>query len=139
VIRSGVMGTLLLAAGLWSAGGGNGSAEQGILTIRPYRWQGDWVIDDARVGLAQAPCAAAGGLLDAAIAAKGLGHADDGFLLWFSAHPFPGYDVHLHTIGVGDSGPVFTWTEAGRTGHLCAALLHYFPTAPQDLYVRLGD
>src|SRR5215212_10191042 len=67
-----------------------------ITTLRPYRWNGMWVFDDDRVGLHREPfVGGADDIIDAAIAEKGIANADAGFLLLFSADPFPGADLEF--------------------------------------------
>ncbi len=66
-------------------------AQNSIFVIKPYRWEGLWVFDDEQVGLVKEPfVAGADTLIDVAIERKGIANAADGFLLLFSASPFPG-------------------------------------------------
>jgi len=117
-----------------------------IFVIRPYRWHGMWVFDDPRVGLVQEPfVAGADGMIDAAIAQRGLRDAEHGFLLVFSAHRFPGADATLEWIRAEGDGDVYRWSSdvAGQPrvleGWLCPALRLYFPEAPPQLYVQLRE
>jgi hypothetical protein len=68
-----------------------------IFVIRPYRWNGMWVFDDARVGLDKEPfVAGADTMIDNAVALKGIQHAEQGFLMVFSASPFPDAPKRLY-------------------------------------------
>lgn len=112
--------------------------QNAIAVIKPYRWEGLWVFDDDRVGLVKEPfVAGADTLIDIAIAKKGIENADKGFLLFFSADPFPGADFHLEWVRAESSGNVYVWRETDQEGWLCPALLKYFDAPPADLYVQL--
>ncbi len=65
-------------------------SENAIFVIKPYRWEGMWVFDDERVGLVKEPfVGGADTLIDMAVEEKGIEDADRGFLMVFSAGPFP--------------------------------------------------
>ena len=67
-----------------------------IFVIRPYKWNGMWVFDDERVGLDKEPfVAGADTMIDTAVALKGIQHAEHGFLMVFSAGPFPDADFEV--------------------------------------------
>ena len=71
-----------------------------IFVIRPYKWQGMWVFDDERVGLDKEPfVAGADTMIDTAVQLKGIPNAENGFLLVFSAGPFPDADFDLDGSG----------------------------------------
>lgn len=111
-----------------------------ITIIRPYKWSGMWVFDDARVGLDKEPfVAGADTLIDTAIERKGIRNAARGFLLLFSATPFPGHDFRLNWQRHETGGDVYAWDETGQEGWLCPALLRYFDAAPKELYVQLRE
>ncbi len=114
--------------------------QNAIFVIKPYRWEGMWVFDDERVGLVKEPFV--GGtdtLIDTAIEQKGIQGAERGFLLVFSAGPFPDADFELEWIREEMGGDVYAWREAGSEGWLCPALLKYFDEAPVKLYVQLRE
>jgi hypothetical protein len=68
--------------------------QNAITAIKPYKWQGLWVFDDNRVDLVKEPfVAGADTWIDKAVALRGIEGADQGFLLLFSATPFPGFDL----------------------------------------------
>jgi hypothetical protein len=112
--------------------------QNSIMAIKPYRWEGLWVFDDVQAELVKEPfVAGADTLIDIAIEQKGIENAQDGFLLLFSAAPFPGADLHLQWVREELGGNVYIWRDADREGWLCPALFKYFDEAPSDLYVQL--
>lgn len=77
-----------------------------INVIHPYKWEGMWVFDDARVGLNQEPFVeGADTIIDKALAMKGIPEPANGFRLLFSAAPFPRHDL------------TFTWLRADGSGN----------------------
>jgi hypothetical protein len=115
-------------------------SQNAITVIKPYKWEGLWVFDDDRVGLVKEPfVGGADTLIDLAVEQKGIENADDGFLMLFSATPFPGADVHLEWVREDKGGNVYIWREANQEGWLCPALLKYFDEAPSELYVHLKN
>jgi len=109
-----------------------------ISVIKPYKWEGLWVFDDARFGLVQEPfVAGADTMIDIALEQKGIAGADGGFLLLFSATPFPGVGVVLNWIRDDAGGNVYSWSETNMEGWLCPALLKYFKDPPKTIYAQL--
>jgi len=109
-----------------------------INIIRPFKWEGMWVFDDDRVGLAKEPfVAGADTIIDAAIKHKGIANADDGFLLVFSKDPFPEAELALEWVREEFGGNVYRWGE--MEGWLCPALLKYFDTAPRQIYAQMRE
>ena len=117
-----------------------------IFVIRPYKWHGMWVFDDERVGLAKEPfVGGADTMIDTAVQLKGLENAENGFLLVFSAGPFPDADFDLEWVREENGGNVYR----GRfeidgdvremEGWLCPALNLYYPDAPKKLYVQVRE
>ena len=105
------------------------------MVIKPYRWEGMWVFDDARVGLVREPfVAGADTIIDMAVALKKIENAETGFLLLFSSEPFPGVDLELKWVREDFGGNVYEWE--GHEGWLCSALLKYFSQAPARIYVQ---
>ncbi len=114
--------------------------QNSITIIKPYKWQGQWVFDDDRVDLVREPfVAGADTLIDLAIERQGITNAKDGFLMLFSATPFPSADLELEWVREELDGNVYLWREEGQEGWLCPALLKYFDHAPKKLYVQLKD
>ena len=109
-----------------------------ITIIKPYRYEGQWVFDDASVDLLREPfIAGADTLIDVAIAEKDIKKADKGFLLLFSASRFPGADHELVWQRKEMDGDVYRLGEL--EGWLCPALLKYFNTPPARIWVQVKD
>jgi hypothetical protein len=68
-------------------------SQNSITVIKPYQWEGLWVFDDDRVDLHKEPfVGGADTLIDLAIERQGITDAKGGFLMLFSATPFPSAD-----------------------------------------------
>ena len=107
-----------------------------INVIRPYKHLGAWVFDDPRVGLVQEPfVAGADTMIDRAVA--GIGNAEEGFAMTFSAIPFPGHQFSLEWRRAGDGGNWYYSPDFDMEGWLCPALFRYFDTAPRHIYVQV--
>jgi hypothetical protein len=107
-----------------------------IFVIKPYKWEGLWVFDDAVVGLLREPfVAGADTMID--VATADLPNAARGFLAFFSAGPFPGAHIVLDRVREEGGGNVYRWPERGMEGWLCPALLKYFEEPPERLYVQV--
>jgi 3-polyprenyl-4-hydroxybenzoate decarboxylase len=82
---------------------------------------------------------------DTAVAVKGIENAEDGFLMIFSAGPFPDADFEIEWVREDSGGNVYK----GRfevdgdvqemEGWLCPALNLYYPDAPKRLYVQVRE
>jgi len=68
-----------------------------INVIAPYRYLDMWVFDDPRVGLSAEPFVGGADTMIDQITAH-LPNAEDGFVMVFSAHPFPGSDYRLEWL-----------------------------------------
>jgi hypothetical protein len=111
------------------------SAANSIHAIAPYKYHGTWVFDDPRVGLVREPfVAGADTMIDKATAS--IPDAAGGFVLVFSAAPFPGHQLRLQWRRNDGSGDWYYSPELGMEGWLCPALLKYFDQAPATLYVQ---
>ena len=107
-----------------------------INVIAPYKHLGVWVFDDPRVGLVQEPfVAGADVMIERAVA--DIPDADNGFLLVFSAHPFPGALLKLEWRRAELSGNVYYAPALDLEGWLCPALLRYFDQPPDEIHVQL--
>jgi hypothetical protein len=107
-----------------------------IHVIRPYRYSGMWVFDDARVGLSQEPfVGGADTILDTLTA--NIPNAEKGFTLVFSAHEFPGYQQRFDWTGPQGSGNSYRSAALNMEGWLCPALLKYFDSPPPELFVQV--
>ena len=112
--------------------------ENSISVIKPYYWEGAWVFDDERVGLIREPfVGGANEMIDEALEQEGIANARSGFLMFFSANPFPGATVELSWVRQDLGGNIYEWK--GREGWLCPALLKYFSEAPAKLFVQLRE
>ncbi len=106
-----------------------------IMAIYPYRHEGSWVFDDDRAGLVREPfVAGVPEMIDAAV--SGIADAAAGFRLLFSARPFPGFQEQLVRVRSEHDGNWYRWEKHGAEGWLCPALLKYFDSAPDSIYVR---
>jgi hypothetical protein len=106
-----------------------------INVIVPYKHLGMWVFDDARVGLVQEPFVeGADVIIDRAV--EGISDAEGGFLMLFSATPFPGHQFRLSWRRAEAGGNYYYSHTQGIEGWLCPALLKYFDQAPVELYFQ---
>jgi hypothetical protein len=65
-----------------------------ITVIAPYKYYGMWVFDDPPVGLAREPfVSGADTMIDRVVA--NIVDAESGFVMIFSAAPFPGHQYRL--------------------------------------------
>jgi hypothetical protein len=107
-----------------------------LLVIFPYKYQGTWVFDDARVGLFREPfIAGIDSMIDKATAS--IPNADKGFRAIFSAGAFPGADLKLQWRREESGGNWYYSDQFKMEGWLCPALLKYFPKAPPEIYVKV--
>jgi hypothetical protein len=107
-----------------------------INVIFPYKHQGVWVFDDARVGLRQEPFVAGADVMIDRITAD-LPDAEQGFTLIFSATPFPGHQYRLDWEREFAEGNWYRAAELDMEGWLCPALNHYFAEAPKQIFVQV--
>ena len=113
-------------------------SQNSITVIKPYQWEGQWVFDDERVDLVREPfVSGADTMIDLAVGREGIENPEQGFLMLFSATPFPDATVQLEWVREDCGGNVYLWREAEREGWLCPALLKYFDSAPERLYIQL--
>jgi len=95
-----------------------------------------WVFDDPRAGLAQEPfVAGADEMIDRVVAR--LPNADKGFVMVFSAFPFPGHQFRLEWRREECGGNVYYAPDLDAEGWLCPALLRYFEQPPAEIYVQV--
>jgi hypothetical protein len=108
-----------------------------IFVIKPYKWEGLWLFDDARVGLVKEPfVGGADTMIDMATAH--LPNAGKGFLAVFSAGYFPDAQIVLEWVREdGGGGNVYRWKEKEMEGWLCPALLRYFSVPPPKLFIQV--
>ena len=107
-----------------------------LMVIVPYKFEGMWVFDDARVGLHREPfIAGIDTLIDKATAH--IPDAQHGFRAIFGAQPFPGATFHLEWRRTEAGGNWYYSPEFQQEGWLCPALFKYFESAPHEIYVKV--
>lgn len=107
-----------------------------LLVIFPYKYEGTWVFDDARVGLFREPfIAGIDTMIDKAVAE--IPNPEKGFRAIFSAAPFPGSNLRLEWRREESGGNWYYSDRFKMEGWLCPALLKYFSTAPSEIYVKV--
>ena len=115
-------------------------AANALFVVKPYKWSGQWVFDDERVGLDKEPfVAGADTMIDTAVQALGIQNAEHGFLIIFSAGPFPGAQIELEWVREEYEGNVYRRPDTDEEGWLCPALLLYFSEAPKRLCVQFKE
>jgi hypothetical protein len=107
-----------------------------IFVIKPYKWEGLWVFDDANVGLVKEPfVAGADRIID--VATADIPNAAKGFVALFSANYFPDARIVLEWVREDGGGNVYRWTEKEMEGWFCPALLRYFAEPPNKLFIQV--
>jgi hypothetical protein len=94
-----------------------------------------WVFDDENAGLTQEPFVAGTDDIIAKMV-KVLPNAEKGFVLIFSATPFPEYQLLFEWQYEDQGGNWYYVEELDMKGWLCPALYKYFETAPKNIYVK---
>lgn len=106
-----------------------------LMVIAPYKWNGMWVFDDAKVGLHKEPFIAGIDTMIDKMTAE-IPNAQRGFRAVFSARPFPGYTEKLEWRREESGGNWYYSPHFKMEGWLCPALFKYFPEAPKEIYVK---
>jgi len=106
-----------------------------IYVIYPYWWWGTFVFDDAQKGLEKEPFVSGANILIDLLVTD-IPDARKGFRLLFSDSPFPGYQVKLEWRRKEYNGDWYFSPDFKMEGWLCPALLKYFSTPPQEIYVK---
>ena len=108
-----------------------------INIIQPYKHASMWVFDDENVGLTQEPfVAGADDIIAKMVQDLPIPNAETGFVLIFSATPFPEYQVKFEWQHEDQGGNWYYVEELDMKGWLCPALYKYFETAPKNIYVN---
>jgi hypothetical protein len=94
-----------------------------------------WVFDDPRVGLVQEPFVSGADMMIDRVVAD-LPDAERGFILIFSNTPFPGHQIRLDWRRGEGGGNWYYAPQLDMEGWLCPALLKYFVTPPEQLFVQ---
>jgi len=116
------------------------------MVIQPYWHEEAWVFDDEYLGFEHEPLEGDGGELGELIRLSGpslidrlvrdIPDAHDGFTLLFSSQPFSGCQIELTGEREEDGGCTYKVKDSRVHHWVPPALLHYFGTAPQSLYIR---
>jgi len=107
-----------------------------INVIAPYRYLDMWVFDDPSVGLSAEPFVGGADTMIDRVTSD-LPNAQQGFVMVFSAHPFPGHQFRLDWRKQEGSGNVYYAQELDAEGWLCPALFRYFDETPAQIYVQV--
>ena len=106
-----------------------------VIAIHPYKSGGLWVFDDEAVGLRQEPfIRGADTVIDHLV--RDIPQAESGFTIFFSARPFPDYQVEFQWRREEMGGNWYYSADLDLEGWLCPALFRYFETAPQKIYAQ---
>jgi hypothetical protein len=108
-------------------------ANNALFTIFPYKKGGQWMYDDESVDVYEEPfVAGADDLLDL------LSNGKDECTVIFSSSPFPGHQYKFgKMVKEGDSGTFYYSEEHKMEFWLCSVLNLYYPTSPNELYVKI--
>src|SRR5262245_37600656 len=106
-----------------------------LIAIYPYKLEGLWVFDDAKVGLVQEPFVSGADEIIERLT-RSIPAAEAGFRLLFSANPFPGSMVEFEWRREESGGNWYYCAALEREGWLCPALLRYFEKAPAKIYAK---
>lgn len=127
---------LLLLLGVTTSPVSLANTMNAIHVIAPYKYHGMWVFDDERVGLVREPfVSGADVMIDRVV--KDIPGAANGFVMLFSAAPFPGHQVKLEWRRPESGGNWYYSPQLGMEGWLCSALGKYYPDPPPELYVQV--
>ena len=106
-----------------------------LTVIQPYWYADTWVFDDASKELDKEPFVQGiPEMIDVLV--KDIPNARSGFVLLFSSQPFAGYQVELTLVREEFGGHWYKVKDLEAGGWLCPALLRYFDTAPESLYIK---
>ncbi len=123
-----------------------------IHTIFPYKtmlglggdtYRSSWLFDDKFHGFEREPFVA--GIPDMIdLATVDIPDAEDGFMLVFSARPYPTGSAKLHIlkfVAEEDGGAWYRGKIRGQrmVGWLCPGLLRYFPWPPKEIFISMHE
>jgi hypothetical protein len=129
VLEGGFIGSYIPAEKLASL------AENAIIVIKPYWFEGTWVFDDDQVGLHREPfIAGVPEMIDHVV--KDIPNARQGFRLTCSEHEFPGYQQKLIWDRADRGGNFYRLESPKMERWLCPAMFRYFSHTPKTLYVK---
>jgi hypothetical protein len=113
--------------------GSDMNKEKVLHTIEPYKHKGQWVFDDAAVGLDKEPFVSGADDL-ITLLSNNIPNAERGFSLTFSDAPFPGCTEKFDWEREEGGGNWYSSSKLGKEGWLCPALFKYFTEAPKELF-----
>ena len=112
--------------------------QNAVYSIRPYRYQNQWVFDDERVGLVKEPFVMGiPEIIDRAV--EHIPNAENGFTVLFNDTGLPSADIILTKQLEEAGGNWYTCTKTGMSGWLCPALYKYYPQAPEKLFIKISQ
>jgi hypothetical protein len=107
-----------------------------LFVIRPYKYYGQWVFDDADKGLnKEALVAGIDKMLD--IWAAQTKASNKGLVITFSESFFPGINFSIDWVREDVVGNWYESKALGFQGWLCPALFKYFPQAPKQIFAKI--
>ena len=106
-----------------------------IFVIEPYKSEGRWYFDDAKMRLSREPFVKNIGLM-IEIMTVDIPDAENGFKLFFSAKEFPDYSLKLKWTRSKNIGNYYYCKKMNLEGWLCPALLKYYKTPPPYIYLK---
>jgi hypothetical protein len=130
VVEGGFSGSYIPAEKLSSL------AENALIVIEPYWYEGTWVFDDDQVGLRHEPfVVGVPEMIDQVV--KDVPNARQGFRLTCSEHEFPGYQKRLVWVRADQGGNYYRLEDTKMEGWLCPAMYRYFSHTPGTLFLRV--
>jgi hypothetical protein len=108
-----------------------------ISVISPYKSGNQWVFDDDSRGLTrEAFVSGADDIIDQIVEKYEIKDARNGFILLFSAEPFPGHQTVLTWSKAAMTGNWYHSSALDMDGWLCSSLLKYFDSVPPKIYAQ---
>jgi len=110
--------------------------DNSMFLIRPYRYEGCWVFDDAARNLHCEPFVdETNAVLD--LLTQDIPSASAGFTLQFSARPFPGHNLVLVRLREEFQGWWYQVEGTEQQGWFGPPIHAYFQTAPERIYAKI--
>ena len=112
------------------------ASNHAVRCVVPYQSSEDtWVFDDPNAGLVREPFVKGIPKMIGHLVA-GIPKAEEGFSLYFSASPFPGYQEKITWVRESAGGNYYHLEYPPIEGWLCPALFKFFPRAPRHIYIK---
>tara|TARA_R100001163_G_C5015962_1_gene160279 strand:+ start:479 stop:973 length:495 start_codon:yes stop_codon:yes gene_type:complete len=127
----------------------DGSTKNSVFSLRAYKHDGLWVFDDHDRGLVKEPFVAGADTMFDIMSGNVLPNVNNTqCTIIFSANPIPDHEIHVkHIADLGeDMGDMYEVVKAftpalntfnGFQFWLCPALLSFFKSAPENIYVSV--